>query len=129
MSFIGTSISTSPTVALSAGAEIKDGAMKCVKVADGKTILCDTVGEQVHGILAAQTPTVLMAGEDATVQITAIGKAVCGGVVAIGDALTTDASGKVVKAESGNYIAGYALTAGGGAGKVIDIQIQKGGKF
>lgn len=127
--FIGTSISTSPVIAASAGAAIENGAGKVVKFdASGNIVLCSTAGEAALGVLILQHVDKIAVGDTVTVQIERQGQAVAGGTIAAGDLLTVDANGAVVKAATGNYIIGQALSSVG-AGGYVNIQIFKGGQL
>ena len=124
--FIGTSISTSPVIAASAGAAIDNGAGKAVKFdASGNIVLCSAAGEAALGVLILQHADKIAAGDTVTVQIERQGQAVAGDTIAAGDLLAVNASGAVVKAATGNHLIGQALSAGT-AGGFVNIQIFKG---
>lgn len=126
--FTGSSINTSPTIAVVAGAAIPKGAGIAVKFdATGAAIPAATKGEAILGFLILQTADDIKKGESMTVQTCCKGKAVAGGAVAAGDMLAVDAAGKVIKAETGNFLVGQALEAGA-AGDIVSIEIIKGGK-
>ena len=127
--FIGTSISTSPVIAAAAGAAIEKGAGKAVKFdGNGNIVLCSTAGEAALGVLILQHADKIAAGDTVTVQIERQGQALAGGTIAAGDLLAVNASGAVVKAGTGNYVIGQALSAGV-AGGFVNIQIIKGGQL
>lgn len=127
--FIGTSISTSPVIAAAAGAAIDNGAGKAVKFdASGNIVLCSVAGEAALGVLILQHADKIATGDTVTVQIERQGQAVAGGTIAAGDLLTVAATGAVVKAATGNYVLGQALSAGV-AGGFVNIQIFKGGQL
>ena len=128
MSFIGTSIHTSPTIAKIAAADIANGAGKAVKFdANGKIVVCSTAGEAILGFIIMQANGDIKAGDSVTVQTCCKGMAIAGGAIAAGDLLAVDAKGTVTKAASGNYIVGQAMEAGV-AGGIVHIEIIKGGK-
>ena len=128
MSYIGSSISVSPTIAGTAAAAIENGAGKAVKYdTNGKIVLCSTAGESALGFLILQTDDKVEAGDTLTIQIFGIGMAVAGGTVAAGDLLAVNASAQVVKAADGNHIIGQALPVS--TGGFISIQMLKGGQL
>ena len=127
MSFIGTSISTSPTIARVAAKDIVKGAGKAVKFdAEGKIIVCDKAGEAILGFIILQANDAIAAGDSVTVQTCCRGMVYAGEAVAAGDLLSVNAEGLVVKATDG-YIVGQAMEAGI-AGGIVHIEIIKGGK-
>lgn len=101
------------------------GAYKFVKpnASDSaKADLCDTVGEQVLGVVDAAWDS----GDEAVkINYAGIVYVKAGGTVAVGDYVCTDASGYAIKASglvSPDYIAGVAMTAGD-SGDMISIKL------
>lgn len=132
--FIGTSISTSPTIAGVAGAAIEKGAGKAVKFdATGGIVLCNAAGEAAIGFLILQTNDAVAKGDSVTVQVCARGQVYAGAAVKAGDLLSVDANAKVVPATAGTtaavgtYVIGQALEAGVADG-LVHIDVFKGGK-
>jgi hypothetical protein len=68
-------------------------------------------------------------GEAATVCFAGISKLYAGGVVAAGDAIGSDGTGRARTAAALDYIQGRALTAGAAAGAVISVLLRSGGKL
>jgi len=67
------------------------------------------------------------AGESGTVQVRDVSKAVAGGVVALTDELTTDATGRLVAAATGNPIVARPLEAAAAAGDLFSVEIRREG--
>ena len=129
MSYIGNSVSKSPTIAGVAGAEIKNGAGKAVKFdSSGNIVLCGTAGEAALGVLILQTADTVAVGDSVTVQITNIGVGLAGGTIAAGDLLAVNASGALVKAAATNYVVGQALGAGKENG-FVNFVLCRGGQL
>ena len=127
MQYTSLSINGSPTIAMMAAAELKNARCLAVKFDEnGKGVLCGA-GENAVGILLADTDEAIPADGQMNVQIKEIGRWVAGGKVAAGDELTSDASGKCVKAAAGNFITAIAMTAAAAAGDIIQVQIVKAG--
>ena len=128
MNYIGASVNTSATIYGVVATEIKNGAGKAVKFnSDGKVVLCSTAGEAAIGVLIAQTPDVVAAGDEVTIQIKDIGPAVAAAAIAVGAEVTVDANGKVKTAASGNAVLGQAMTSASADGDFVQIQITKTG--
>ena len=70
---------------------------------------------------------VIEQGEDVAIQVKDIGAWVAGEAIAIGDELTSNATGQAVKATDGSFITAVALTAAAKAGSIIRAQIIKAG--
>ena len=67
------------------------------------------------------------AGEDSTVQILGVVRAIAGAALATdGIALASDASGRVVAAIAGDVIVGYLLSTAGGAGEIVSMILPGG---
>lgn len=128
MAFIGASINPSPVIAAKAAAAITGGAGKAVKFdEDGNIVLCSTAGELSIGILPIDTEDEVAAGDEVTVQIKDIGKAVAGGAIPIGSEVAVVESGKLAAAVATNFVIGYALSGAGADGDIFDLEIRKGG--
>lgn len=89
---------------------------------DGQVDLADAAGERCLGIVENDPAS----GEAATVVMSGKTRIVCGGTVAAGAQLQTDASGTAITAASGDVSMGYALEAGV-AGQVIAMELIQGG--
>lgn len=127
MNYIGTTINESPTIVMKAKADIANPQGLGLAVSEGQLALPAASGAVVMGV-ALFTTDDLKAGDDVAVQIKDIGKAVAGGVIAIGDPVTFNTAGKAIKAATaGDFIFGYALTAAAAAGNRVTIQITKSG--
>lgn len=128
--YLTASINDSATLAIKAGAEIADVRFKAVKLdASGKAVLASVKGEAFLGIAIPTTGNAegkVAAGDIVDIQIKDIGLAMAGAAVEAGKPLTTDANGKLVAAESGNFIIGYALNAAKADGDIISVQVAKG---
>ncbi len=128
MSYIGDTVNTSATLAGCVAAKTSAGAGCAVKFnATGDIALCDTAGEAALGVLLAQTPDEVAAGDAVSVQIKDVGLWLSGGSFDCGALLATDASGHAVEAQTGDFILGMALEASGAAGQLCRVQLVKGG--
>lgn len=83
--------------------------------------LCSVIGERVDGVLQNE-PT---AGQACKIMSHGFTKVSCGGTVAIGDPVMTDAAGEFIKCTVGNYYAGIMVQAGVD-GDVKTMKIQPG---
>ena len=96
-----------------AGADLTDYQGYAVKLdGSGNVVVCDTAGEPSLGILSFPAPS----GASVNYETLGIAAALAGGTFAVGDRLTTNASGKLVDAStipgaSADYIALQAGTA------------------
>ena len=121
-----TGINTSATIVAPAGAEITGVIGKAIKFdASGNAVLASTAGEAVMGIAVLTHADTVARGEDVTIQVKEIGKAVAGGAIAKGDELAVKADGTLVKASEGQFVIATALQAATGAGQIINVQITK----
>ncbi len=125
MDYIGTTINNSATIVMDAKADMPAQGV-AVAVADGKAVK-PTAGANAIGIALFSNNETAKAGEDVQIQIKDIGKMIAAGKIAVGDEIATDADGKAVKAATGKFIIGTALTAASAAGSIIEIQITKSG--
>jgi exosome complex RNA-binding protein Csl4 len=127
MSYIGTSIDESPVISGVAAAKIENGAFHAVVFDGNGKIAIATAGVNALGLLPAETPETIEAGEDVTVQIEDNGLWKVGtAAVAAGAELTSDATGCAITAATANYVTAIALQAGQ-PGDIIRAQIVKSG--
>ena len=124
--YIGTTINPSPTVIFPANEAIAGARCVALALSDGKLAL-PAAGAMALGISIGETDTNVTAGTEITVQIKDIGKWIAGEAIAVGDELMTDAAGKAVKATSGKFVMGIALTAAATAGSLVQVQLAKMG--
>lgn len=124
--YFGTSINESPTIVMEAGAEIENAQGIALAISNGKVGL-PTAGTNVIGLSLFTNDEVIKAGDDVNIQVKDIGKWIAGEEIAAGDELTTDASGKAVKAAEGDFITAIALSSAENAGTVVKVQIVKAG--
>lgn len=124
--YIGTSINESPVIASKAGAAITGGALLAVAMDATGVKVVSKAGDVAVGILIPETDDV-RAGDTVTVQVKDMGLWKVGAAVAAGDMLSPDATGKAVKASSGNFILAQALEAATAADQIIHVQIIKAG--
>ena len=124
--YLGTTINSSPTVVFPAGADISGARCVALALSNGKLAL-PAAGAMALGISIGETDEDVAAGTDIDIQIKDIGKWMAGEAIAVGDELMTDAEGKAVKATSGKFIMGVALTAAATAGSLVQVQLAKMG--
>ena len=124
--YIGTTINPSPTVIFPANEAIAGARCVALALSDGKLAL-PAAGAMALGISIGETDANVTAGTEITVQIKDIGKWIAGEAIAPGDELMTDAAGKAVKATSGKFVMGIALTAAATAGSLVQVQLAKMG--
>lgn len=128
MNYFGTVINSSPTLAEKAGTEILNGQFLALKYNDtGEVVVCDTVGENVAGILMPDCSNVINKGDDVSIQIKDIGMAKSGAAIKKGIELMVDATGKLIPATAGKFIVGYALSSASAADEIISVDIRKCG--
>lgn len=126
MEYVGTSINESATIVLPAGEDITGARGIALGITDGAVGLPDA-GANAIGISVIETEENVIEGADVDIQIKDIGKWTAGEAIDIGDELATDATGKAVKAASGDFIVGVALSAATAAGTFVTVQITKSG--
>lgn len=126
MTYTGTTINQSPTITLVAGEDIIKAQGKAVIIKDGKAVT-PTAGANAVGVILLDAEETIKKDNDVTIQIKDIGAWVAGEAIAAGDELATDEQGYAVKAQSGNFIIGIALTTAEKSGTVIRAQIIKAG--
>lgn len=124
--YLGTTINSSPTVVFPAGADISGARCVALALSNGKLAL-PAAGAMALGISIGETDEDVAAGTDIDIQIKDIGKWMAGEAIAVGDELMTDAAGKAVKATSGKFVMGVALTAAATAGSLVQVQLAKMG--
>ena len=124
--YIGTTINPSPTVIFPANEAIAGARCVALALSDGKLAL-PAAGAMALGISIGETDANVTAGTEITVQIKDIGKWIAGEAISAGDELATDAAGKAVKAASGKFVMGVALTAAATAGSLVQVQLAKMG--
>lgn len=124
--YFGTSINDSPTIVLPAKDKIEKAQGIALMIDDGQLVK-PTAGANVIGLSLFTNDETIAAGDDVTVQVKDIGKWIAGGEVSVGDELTTNADGKAVKAETGNFITAVALSKATAENDVIVVQIIKAG--
>ncbi len=118
--FNGVQINQSVTIVEQAGAEIADARNRIVAydkdgnvvlAADGSAVLVGIalIEAGINDISGVESGKVNV-GDDVDIQIKDIGYVLSGGEIAKGDEVTAS-SGLAVKAESGNYVVGIALSA------------------
>lgn len=122
----GTVINESPTIVLEAGSKLENVQGKAVVITAGKAAIAG-VGSMPIGIVPMSEDESVEAGSRLTVQIKDITAWVAGGKIVVGDPLTSDAQGRAIKATSGKFILGIALSACEEAGAIIRAQIAKAG--
>lgn len=128
MSYIGDTINTSATIAERAGADITTGACYAVKYnSNGDVVPCSTSGEVALGLLLAQTPDKVTAGDIVTVQVKDIGLWISGGAFSKGALLASDSKGRATTAGTNGYIMGMALESSDAVGQLVKVQIIKSG--
>lgn len=129
MGIFGASVNSSPVIAREAAANIENGSYYPVKLnTSGKVEKCSVAGEAALGILIAQTSSIVLSGDDVTIQIKDMGPAIAGSVISAGDPVSVNAAGKLVKAVRGPavvHILGYAMESAAVDGDIIQIQIMK----
>ena len=123
---LGTTINSSPTVVFPAGAAITGARYVALALSDGKAVL-PAAGAMALGISIGETDENVAAGEDIDIQVKDIGKWMAGEAIDAGDALATDAEGKAVKATSGKFIMGVAMTSAAATGSLVQVQLAKMG--
>ncbi|WP_051533395.1 capsid cement protein [Anaerovibrio sp. RM50] len=124
--FNGSIINTSSTIVEVAGAKIENGPFTAVAFSEGGFVACDDKSIPV-GIMVAETDDVVEAGDDVTAVVKDIALWTAGGEIAKGDALACDANGCAVKATTGKFILGFALSSADSAGQAVRVQITKSG--
>jgi len=130
--YLNAFMNNSATIRDVLAADVTDAPHKVVAYdADGKLALPAADGDPAIGILLSDTAAddsgVSKAGTEVDVLIKDIGLALAGGAVKKGDCVTAAATGAVVKAASGNFILGVAMTEATAEGELVQIQLTKSG--
>lgn len=125
MSYIGTGINDSPTIALTAAEAIENAAFKAVKLDENGNVVLAAEGEAPIGIITAEFDNV-SEGDDITVQVKDIGFALAGEAITAGQEVACGTDGKIKTAASGNFIIGFALETAE-INTVARVQITKSG--
>jgi hypothetical protein len=118
----------SPTAALSGVVADGSGQFLAVKLyasTDRKTVLANSGGEAIYGILQNKP----LAGQAADVGIAGVSKAVAGAAVTRGAGLMTDTSARLITATSSNHTVAFAIESAGTAGTVFTVAMVPGGGF
>lgn len=126
MEYIGTSVNESATVVCPADAAITGARGIALALDEGGVVKLPEAGANVLGITVFETEENVAAGDDVDVQIKCIGKWMTAAAVKAGDELATDATGKAVPAESGDFVVGMALKDAE-SGSYVSVQISKSG--
>lgn len=124
--YLGTSINDSATIVLQAGEKIENVQGIALVIEEG-ALVKPGKGANVVGIALMTNDGTVEKDDDVTVQIKDMGKWAAGGEIAVGDELTTDAEGKAIPAESGDFITAVALSKAAEAGTIVNVQIIKAG--
>lgn len=82
-------------------------------------------GAKCIGVLQNEPST----GQAASVRVMGITKAISGAAVTVGDAVASDAAGKVVTQATTAVTVGVALEAAGGADEIISVLLLPGGEI
>ena len=107
-----------------AGGDLSAGQFKFVTLAsDGQVDITASAGGNAIGVLL-NNPSA--AGYAATVCVSGSVMITCGGTVAAGASLQSDASGDAITAASGDIVLGYAREAGVD-GQIIEMEFIQGG--
>ena len=111
------------TRTLIAGEDLSSHQFRFVTLeSDGQVDKADSAGERCFGIVENDPA----AGGEATVVVSGKTRIVCGGTIAAGAQIQTDASGEALTAATGDVVMGYALEAGVD-GQVIAMELIQGG--
>jgi hypothetical protein len=95
-----------------------------VKINDIDTVEeCDTAGEFALG-LATETRAANYVGPPTAVAINGVEWAEAGAAITLGDPITTDASGRAIKAtHPGQAILGHSLSTASAAGQIVSVDL------
>ena len=126
MENIGTTINESPVITMKASTALTGIQGKALAVSSGK-LAFPSKGAAAIGVALMAEEANAAADADVVVQIKDICKWVSAGSIAVGAFVTTDANGKAITAEAGDFIMGIALTASAAAGTIISVQLTKSG--
>lgn len=126
ISYNGTVINDSPTIALKAGEKLTGGPFTALAIKNGALVTADG-SLTPFGITTAETDDEVAAGDDVTVQIKDIGMWEAATTFQAGSPLTSNANGKATTATTGKFILAYALEDATTAGQFTRVQITKSG--
>tara|TARA_Y100000385_G_C12881970_1_gene546138 strand:+ start:198 stop:569 length:372 start_codon:yes stop_codon:yes gene_type:complete len=108
-----------------AGEDLSSAQFKFVTLeSDGQVDLADSAGENAIGVCIVGGTS----GNAVTVTVSGSVMVTCGGTIAAGAAVQTDASGDALTAATGDVILGYAREAGVD-GQIIEIEMIQGGNL
>lgn len=124
--YFGSNINESPTIVLPAGEKLEN-AQGIALGMKGMTVAKPAAGAHVIGISLIETDEIVEKGADVDIQIKDIGKWVAGEEITAGTELASDDEGRAVKAKTGDFIVGVALSDAAEAGTWIKVQIIKAG--
>ncbi len=119
-------IVSTATVNLLAKAELKEPKGIALALSESGAAL-PTAGADVAGIAVISNPDTVAAGGRVDVQIKDVGLWRAGEEFEAGALLATDATGKAVKAKTGNYIVARALEAASAADDLVKVQMLNAG--
>lgn len=125
MAYTSTMVNESPTKVFKVAADLTGGAFTAVELGGSGVV---TAGESSVpiGLLVGEYELPIPAGEEITAQISGGGLWLAGESLAAGDLLAAGASGVAVKATTGKFIFGQALTSAK-ANQAAQVQIVRGG--
>lgn len=125
MSYMGSSISLSPTVSLTSAEDIPKAAGRVVRFdSEGNITLCKDPRATAVGIVILNSQDDVKARDSVTVQIAGRGIALAGGAFDCGSELSVDSDGRLVASAEGQFVMGYAFSKGV-SGRMFQIQICK----
>lgn len=130
----GTQINQSATIVEKAGAAIADARNRLFAYDNNGDVVLATDGTKpivgialieagYNDITGAESGKVAI-GDDVDIQVKDIGVVLCGGTIAKGAAVTAGTNGLAAAASSGDFVIGFALSAGA-KDKYANIQICK----
>lgn len=130
--YLNAFMNNSATIRDVLAADVTDAPHKAVAYdSEGKLILPAADGDPAIGILLSDTAAndsgVSPAGTEVDVLIKNIGLALAGAAIKKGEAVTATTTGAVKKADAGNFILGFAMTAATAAGELVQVQLTKSG--
>lgn len=110
-------------VAIPAGADLRSNLHYIVKLdTSGNVVLAAAATDALLGVIREVGNT----GEPITVQYGGIAKVFCGATITAGARVTTDGSGKLAAATSGNTVLGVLLSTGAGANDIVSVALVSG---
>lgn len=118
-------INDSPTISQLASVELAPQGVALALTAKGLAL--PAAGGDVLGIALPCNPEKVAANDRVDVQIKGCGVWIAGGTFDAGDLLAADATGKAIKADTGNAIVARALESATAAGDLVKVQILNAG--